>query len=378
MGIDSDVRQAIATLRTDGAVEQPHESEFDVNRMLMLVWRAKWLLALFALAGLVISYAQLLRVTPLYSAQARVLWEINQNNVVDLDPVAGGLGSDYQSLGSQIEVISSGRLLERVVTEMDLASDPVFNYALQPPEGWTRWLSMSHNIHAARNFLFGGDEPAEKVQETPEQLTQRLVWALGGSVSAEWLDGTYVLIIRALTSDPQRSADVANAMAKYYILDQLETKFEATRQATDWLTDRVADLRIALQTAEQAVEDFSSGASLVSEEALAASGRQLKDLRERADALAVEQTDTKARLAAVETARAESKPIRRSGACPRSSAHDAQRRAGAPDGVEPSRTARSCPCPLRCRVGSRDHPHGFRRRAAQCPGNDRARYYRDA
>ena len=306
MGIDSNVRQAIATLRTDGAIEQPQESEFDLHRMMMLIWRAKWVLALFALVGLVIAYAQLLRVTPLYTAEARVLWEIDQTNVVDLDPVTGGLGNDYQSLGSQIEVISSGRLLERVVDEMDLASDPVFNYALRPGEGWTRWLSISHNIYALRRFIFGGDEPLGAAQETPEQLKQRLVGALGGAVSAEWLDGTYVLIIRAVTSDPKRSADVANAMAKFYILDQLETKFEATRQATDWLTERVADLRIALQSAEQAVEDFSSGVSLVSEEALAASGRQLKDLRERADALAVEQEDTKARLAAVETARAES------------------------------------------------------------------------
>ncbi len=303
MGLDSNVRQALATLRAGGAVEPAHEPDVDLRRLLMLIWRSKWLIALFAVAGLAIAYAQLLRITPLYTAESRVLWEIDQTKIVDIDPVARSLGSDYFSLGSQIEVIKSGRLLERVVIELDLANDPVFNHALQPPEGWTRWLSLSNNLAALRAYLFASGDGGAAAQETPEQLTERLIATVRGAVAAEWLDGTYVLIIRATTSDPERSADLANAMAKYYILDQLETKFDATRQATDWLTERVADLRIALQGAEKSVENFSAGMSLVSEEALAASARQLKDLRERADALAEEKTGTANRLRAIKAGR---------------------------------------------------------------------------
>jgi succinoglycan biosynthesis transport protein ExoP len=131
-----------------------------------------------------------------------------------------------------------------------------------------------------------------------------MVSALRGAVASEWLDGTYVLIIRMTTSDRNRSAELANAMARYYILDQLETKFEATRQATDWLTERVADLRIDLEEAEQSVENFSSESSLISEEALGVSARQLKDLRERATALGNERSETTSRLKAVEASRA--------------------------------------------------------------------------
>ncbi|MDH3666315.1 MAG: Wzz/FepE/Etk N-terminal domain-containing protein [Paracoccaceae bacterium] len=303
MGLDSNVRQALATLRADGAVEPTHEPDVDLRRLLMLIWRSKWLIALFAVAGIAIAYAQLLRITPLYTAESRVLWEIDQTKIVDIDPVARSLGSDYFSLGSQIEVIKSGRLLERVVTELDLANDPVFNHALQPPEGWTRWLSLSNNLGALRAYLFGAGEGRAAVEETPDQVTERLIATVRGAVQAEWLDSTYVLIIRATTSDSQRSADLANAMAKFYILDQLETKFDATRQATDWLTARVADLRVALQAAEKSVEGFSAGMSLVSEEALAVSARQLKDLRERAETLAEEQAVTADRLRAIKAGR---------------------------------------------------------------------------
>jgi capsular exopolysaccharide synthesis family protein len=304
MGLDTNVRQALATLRSDGAVEAVQETEFDLRRMILVMWRAKWLLALFAVVGIAIANAQLLRITPLYTAESRVLWEIDQANVVDLDPVASGLGRDFFSLASQIEVIESGRLLKRVVTDLELAKDPVFNASLRPPEGWTRWLSLSNILSEARNYMLGA-KTGPAMEETPESLQRRMVWALRSAVQAEWLDGTYVLIIRVTTIDPERSAELANEMARFYMLDQLETKFEATRQATNWLTERVADLRVELEAAERSVENFSSGMSLVSEEALAASARQLKDLRERAEALGDEQSETASRLETVEASRAE-------------------------------------------------------------------------
>ena len=303
MGLDTNVRQALAALRSDGTVEAVPEAEFDLGRLMLLVWRAKWLMALLAVLGVTVAYAQLLRITPQYTAESRVLWEIDQTNIVDLDPVAGGLRGDYFSLSSQIEVIESGRLLERVVRDLDLASDPVFNSSLLPPEGWTRWLSLANVVAEARTYVFGAPD-GTAVEETPEELERRMISALRGAVQAEWLDGTYVLIIRMTTSDPVRSAELANEMARYYILDQLETKFEATRQATDWLTERVADLRISLEEAEQAVEGFSSGTTLISAEALVASTRQLKDLRERAIALGNERDETASRLRVVEASRA--------------------------------------------------------------------------
>lgn len=302
MGLDTNVRQALSALRRDGAVEAVPDAEFDLRRLMLVVWRARWLMAFFAAIGIALAYAQLLRVTPLYTAESRVLWEIDKTNVAGLDPVTRGLSDDYFSLASQIEVIESGRLLERVVTDLKLAEDPVFNHALAPPEGWTRWLSLSNIVAAARAYVFGAT-PKSVATETPEALQRRMVGVLRGAVSAEWLDGTYILIIRATTSDPRSSAKIANEMARFYILDQLETKFEATRQATGWLTERVADLRIELEAAEQSVEDFSSGTSLVSEVALGASARQLKDLRERATALGAERAEIADRLRSVDASR---------------------------------------------------------------------------
>jgi uncharacterized protein involved in exopolysaccharide biosynthesis len=214
MGLDTNVRQALSALRSDGAVEAVPETELDLRRLMLVAWRAKWLMALFAVLGIAFAYAQLLRITPLYTAESRVMWEIDQTNVVDLDPVASGMGRDWFSLASQIEVIESGRLLERVVTDLELAKDPVFNASLRSPEGWTRWLSLANALSEARTYVFGATtEPV--MEETPEALQRRMVGALRGAVEAEWLDGTYVLIIRVTTMDPERSKELANEMARF-------------------------------------------------------------------------------------------------------------------------------------------------------------------
>ena len=304
MGLDTSLRSGATPPHGEGLAGDTRASEFDLRDVVAMVWRAKWLMILFAAIGFGAAYAHLLRITPLYTAETRVLWDVDNTNVSGLDPVTHGIGTDFFSLSSQIEVIRSGRLLERVVDDLDLVKDPIFNANLRPPEGWTRWLSLSYVIYWAKQQVLGGPVVAAAPEDDPEKALRRSVAsALGGAVDAQWLDGTYVLMIRMTTPDPRRSAELADAMANFYILDQLETKFEATRQATDWLTDRVADLRVELETAERAVEAFSSSSTLVSEEALAGAARQLKDMRERSKAIADEREDTLRSLDLIATAR---------------------------------------------------------------------------
>lgn len=306
MGLDTNARQAFPAQRAANTVEPGREPELDLRRTLMLMWRFKWLVALFVALGIGAAYMSLLRITPLYTAETRVLWNVDQSNLGGIDALAQGPTRDFYLLSSQIEVLQSGRLLNRVVEELNLVEDPAFNASLRPPEGWTRWLSLSTLLSEARTAVFGEDESGSgsNSEPSPDQVRKGVVAALRGAISARWLDGTYVLIIEMTTPDPERSAELANEMARFYILDQLETKFEETREATSWLSDRVAELQSELEAAEEAVEEYQTDTSLVSEEALAASTRQLKDMRQRANDLEERRAETAAQLARLDSLRA--------------------------------------------------------------------------
>lgn len=304
MSLDTGQREGFGPLGAE-SVAAMAAGDPDLRRFLITLWRVKGWLLLLAALGLGLAQLYLSTVVPLYTARARVLWEVESEKVVDLTPVTPGLGSDLAALASQIEVIRSGRLMGRVVDALDLGADPVFNEALRPAAPWRQWLAPHAVLDWLRHDLAGLPRPA-LVAETPEALRQRMIDQLGMMVSPSWLDGTYVLDIQATTADPAKSALLANKVAELYILDQLQTKFDATRQATTWLTDRVEELRTALEAAENAVENFSSDSALVSEEAMAALSRQVKDMRDRADGLAAD-------LAAAQTALTEARAARARG-----------------------------------------------------------------
>jgi len=306
MEFDSDLRQALSRAKPDsGAQAAPQEGEFDLRRLFATVWRAKWAIAGLGLLGFGLAYLHLMRVPSYYTAEARVLWEYTETNVVDIAPVANnGFAGDFLAMNSQRQLVTSGRLLNRLVEKMNLAEDPVFNARLREEKGWTRYASLGGLFALAGEAIFGPSPPHPP--ETPEERRQRLIEGLREMIETEWIENSYVMQISATTTDPQRSADLAQKAADLYILDQLEKKFEQTRQATGWLSERVADLRAELEAAEQAVEAFSSGSELVSEDALEAKSRQVKEMRQRIE-------DQRARMTALESTRAEAEAARAAG-----------------------------------------------------------------
>ncbi len=275
-------------------------------QMLASLWRRKWTMAVIVAIALAIGWAYTKTITPIYHAQAIVAIESSKSNVIDIDAVASGIGgSNFFDIHTQVQVLTSRKLLEKVVDKLDLMKVPEFNPSLRAPPAWREW-SGYNDLRAAL-----GMERPEPVVFTPEQARRIAVDMLVGRVTAGSIPRTLAFSITVQSEDPGRAADIANAVAQQYIVDQLEAKFEATRVATEWLSQRVAELQIDLEAAEKQVEDFMTSTSLVSEEALALQNRQLKDARERLADLGVELTgenaliaDTRAALESKDYARA--------------------------------------------------------------------------
>ncbi|MEM9749777.1 MAG: polysaccharide biosynthesis tyrosine autokinase [Pseudomonadota bacterium] len=90
---------------------------------------------------------------------------------------------------------------------------------------------------------------------------------------------SYVIEVAVDTGDPRQSQRLANTLVEVYLDSQIQTRFEATRRATAWLTDRVAELRIELQDKEAEVEAFRSSSGLLSTEGATFTAQQATDLQ---------------------------------------------------------------------------------------------------
>ncbi|MFT6775373.1 MAG: succinoglycan biosynthesis transport protein ExoP [Paracoccaceae bacterium] len=290
------------------ATMKRQDAEVDIGSLFSSMWRQKILIAGFVFVAMVIATAYVYRVTPMFRSTAVVMLDKRESQVIDYQSVVSGLGSDYLSIQAEVEVLRSRSLAERVVVAAKLEQNPYFNplLAVETEEAslWNPFNLLFMALDLFKSTIRG--VVAEDELITSEDLDQtywvrqRAIDTLLGSLSVEPVGETYVYALIIEVEDPTQAAFLANKMAEMYILDQLEVKFEATQQATTWLSGRVAELKVQLEAAEAAVEDFTSNTTLISEDSLAGLSRQIKDLREREIELNRQGEDLNARSAAID------------------------------------------------------------------------------
>ena len=254
------------------AVDLTNKSdEFDLLKLLGVLWRGKWLALACMVLGIIAGgiYAFGL-VTPQYSSSATVALDNRDSKVVDFDSVVSGLSADKATVNTEVEVLRARILIGKLVDRENLLADPEFNEQLRPEKRWTPGAILRR--------LGLKDPPREK---SPKEIKDQAVDAVLEAVSIANVRDSYVFRIYVRTEDPQKSARLADRLAELYINDQLTTKFQATEQATQWLTDRVSELKIELEEAETRVKEYNSSIDLVGPGALAALNHQLKDIRAR-------------------------------------------------------------------------------------------------
>lgn len=248
------------------------DDAIDLGALLSTLWRKKlWIIAsvfVFALLGAFYAFGV---ATPKYRATSVILLDTSGEQLLDLGAVLPSLGADSEAINTEVEVLKSRRLLARVVTTAHLTEDPEFNTALLP-------AGIASKI---KSLLTG--EPLETPSEA-EQMNLAIN-AILERMSVRNVPNTYVLQVTLETEDAQKSVDLADTLAEQYILYQMDVKFEATKDASEWLTSREADLKAELEQAEARVSEFSANSEVVSIETVQALERQLKDSRERLQTL---------------------------------------------------------------------------------------------
>jgi polysaccharide biosynthesis transport protein len=285
---------------------QPHgydEDVIDIGALVGSLWRGKWIILLTTLftATIGVLYAYKLA-TPIYQSTAAVMLDTRESQVVDLESVMGGLSADATALNSEVEVLKSRGLLGKVVDKLDLVEDPEFNPNLQDA---SLIDVLKSGVKQVLSSMIGGSD-AGPLALSPEELTQRVrnstIDVLLGALRIHNLPMTLVFNVTASSESPRKAALIADTLVDLYIRNQLEVKFDATEQATSWLSERVSTLQGELEKAEAKVKSFNSGTDLINQETLQALERQLKEMRDRISSAKVSQTTIEDRLVQLKSA----------------------------------------------------------------------------
>jgi succinoglycan biosynthesis transport protein ExoP len=220
----------------------------DVREVLRTINRRKWLILLVVAAVVGIAAGVLSQLTPRYTATTLVMLDTRKTKVTDVEAVVSGLTTDVPALQSEVELLRSRTMMGRVVDKLNLVQDPEFNGRLRG--------SLMRDLRARLGVDALFPRPAAPSVSAAELERSSVVDALLGRTTVVPRGRSFVIAISAESADRVKAARIANTLADFYIVDQLETKFEATRRASAWLEDKLGDLRSQVQTAERAVAQY--------------------------------------------------------------------------------------------------------------------------
>ena len=112
---------------------------------------------------------------------------------------------------------------------------------------------------------------------------------------------SYVIDISFASHNPVKAAEIANAVAEAYIVDQLDVKYQANRRASEWLQGRLNALRDQASAAERAVATYKEQNKIVSADGKLISDQQLAELNSQLVVARARTADALARLDRIET-----------------------------------------------------------------------------
>lgn len=267
----------------------------DIETALAMI-RRQWrvVLAAIIVAG-AIGLTYTVTAVPIYSATATLLIDRNNSQIVEQLSTIGGVVEDEASILSQVEVLQSETIGLAVVNSLNLAENQEFG---------ARRVSLLSSIFDTIRSIVNVSQwfsPAKETVIDDETLKRALSDRLLYNLSVKRIGRTYALELTYNSTSPVLAAQIVNAVASAYLVDKLNSKYEATKRASDWLSDRIAELRQRALETDLAVQKFRAEHNLIS----AGNNGLLSDqqLAESNSALILAQSETaraKARVQRIE------------------------------------------------------------------------------
>jgi len=248
-------------------MEPIKSKEIDLRKYLRVLLKRKWIIiTVFTVIVLALA-VNATTTTPLYRGTARIVVEKKNPNLVSVQEVMSldARGSDY--LKTQLMVIKSRIVAAEVIRRMDLENNPDFSpkpnknlftniktFFSNIIQSSQKWLISLMNTEQRRKRetsdqtvailkeanVFSSDAATDAKSRPP---SPGFVTAFISRVSAKPIKETRLVDVSFTAPEPKLAALIANELVRAYIDLNLEIRLKTTKNAIQWLSDRVNDER---------------------------------------------------------------------------------------------------------------------------------------
>jgi polysaccharide biosynthesis transport protein len=232
-----------------GPAQESDLSSFDLVGLIRRQWKVVGACVTLALVlgGIYVAVTP-----PTYVATTQLIIDVRNVQPPLQQAITPEPALDAVFIDSQVEVLRSEAIRLAVVQRLELTRDEEF-------------VGARGNIFRLISALF--DSLSYSRREVNEgshsDLTERALVHLLRNVSVRRVARTYVLEITFRSSDRAKAAAIANVFASSYLLEQSRASSDSAKRASDWLENRLAEIREEVVKADRAVQTFVSENNLI-------------------------------------------------------------------------------------------------------------------
>ena len=218
------------------------KSTFDFRYIAAAIRSNLWLIALIIAAAMAVALVSTLLQTPRYTASSTIQINDSSGRILadqnDENDVLGSGGYDTSLfLKTQVDVLQSRGLALRVAQKLKLTGNPHFYAAQEVPEP-----AAGSSVEVTRDEVIGLLRTYLKVNLPRDSR---------------------IVTINYESTDPELSAQIANAYASEFIQANLQRKFDSSSYARGFLSEQLDEAKKRLAESERDVNAYSRQAGLI-------------------------------------------------------------------------------------------------------------------
>lgn len=214
------------------------EEELHIRDYLQVILRRKWIVITFFIAVVTTVTIGTFLISPQYKAGVTIRIDKENPNILSFKEVYAVERAEEDYYQTQYKVLKSRNLARRVIRLMKLDLNPEFAKTARQEKGVSPVMDLRKPVKDDIDSALI-DRFISRIDVAPEQKSR-------------------LVRVSFISYDPQLSARVADTLARAFIDLNIESKFEATQQAREWLERQLDDMKAKVEQAEEKLNDYAA------------------------------------------------------------------------------------------------------------------------
>ncbi len=224
--------------------------------LLRVLNKHKWHILGFVFAVLVVTFAILQVLTPIYKSTATLLIESEESKVIKVEEVYG-MSASREYFNTQLEIIKSREVALKTILSLKLWENPEF----KPAEKTSKLTTVLAVVGLTPAQIGFAEE--EIIKPTELDLANAIVGKFSNSIKVDAVKMSKLITVSFESEDKLLAQKVANTIAKVYMSSDRDSKLQMTQDVNTWLQSKLEGLRERLLASESALQTYREKQGIV-------------------------------------------------------------------------------------------------------------------